>query len=228
MPHVIVALDVPERVSALAMVDRLGVACEFYKVGLELYTREGPDIVRALRERGKRVFLDLKLHDIPNTVGRSVRAAIDLEVDLLTVHATGGEAMLRAAVEAAAGSPTRVLAVTVLTSLGPDDLARVWGRPVGSLPDEVGRLAELGRRAGVHGFVSSVHEAGLLRERLGRDPWLVTPGIRLEGGDAHDQTRVATPAAAARAGADALVVGRAITAADDPVQALRRVLEACS
>lgn len=227
MPHVIVALDVAERGRALEMVDRLGAEGDFYKVGLELYTRAGPDIVRALRERGKRVFLDLKLHDIPNTVGRAVEAAAGLDVELLTVHATGGVAMLRAAAEAACDAEMKVLAVTLLTSLEPRDVAEVWGRPVGSVPDEVLRLAELGVRAGVHGFVSSVHEAGALRASIGDGAYLVTPGIRLAGGDAHDQARVATPADAARAGADAVVVGRAVTAAPDPAAALARVLEAC-
>ena len=227
MTDVIVALDVPDRGRALAMVDGLGAHGTFYKVGLELYTREGPGVVRALRERGKRVFLDLKLHDIPNTVARAVAAAVDLEVDLLTVHATGGLAMLRAAADAARGSELRVLAVTLLTSLDRQGVAEVWGRPVESVADEVRRLAELGVRGGVDGFVSSAHEVAALRGALGERPYLVTPGIRLAGGDAHDQARVATPAEARAAGASALVVGRAVTAAQDPGAALGQVLEAC-
>jgi orotidine-5'-phosphate decarboxylase len=222
MADLIVALDVPTQRQALGLVDRLGDAGTFYKVGLELYTREGPAVVRLLRERGKRVFLDLKLHDIPNTVAGAVRAARDLGVDLLTVHATGGADMMAAAVDAA-GDRLRLLAVTVLTSLDEAALAAVWRRTVLELPDEVVRLAELALGAGVHGVVSSAREVAALRARLGEDAYLVTPGIRLAGESAHDQARVATPGAAVAAGASALVLGRAVTAADDPAAALARV-----
>lgn len=224
MSEVIVALDVPSRAAAVALVERLGDDGDFYKVGLELFTREGPSVVRELRDRGKRVFLDLKLLDIPNTVAGAVRAAVALEVDLLTVHATGGSDMLAAAVDAARGG-TRLLAVTLLTSLDPGSVEEAWNRRVPSLGDEVVRLAELAVSAGVPGLVSSVEEVPALRRRLGADPYLVTPGIRLEGGETHDQARVATPGDAVRAGADALVLGRAVTRAPDPVAALRRVRE---
>lgn len=223
MTEVIVALDVPSQRQALALVDALGHTADFYKVGLELFTREGPGVLRALRGRGKRIFLDLKLLDIPNTVAAAVRAAADHEVDLLTVHTTGGVDMMSAAAEAA-GSRVRLLGVTVLTSLGAAGIEAIWGRAPESLQGEVVRLAELARSAGVHGVVSSAHEAAALRARLGPGAYLVTPGIRLADGARHDQARVATPAEAVEAGADALVVGRPITGADDPGEALAEVL----
>jgi orotidine-5'-phosphate decarboxylase len=224
MADVIVALDMPDQTRALRLVDALGDAGTFYKVGLELYTREGPAVVRALRERGKRVFLDLKLHDIPNTVAGAVRAAAELDVELLTVHATGGEAMMAAAAEAAARARLRLLAVTVLTSLGAAGVRAVWGRDGLELEGEVVRLATQAAAAGITGVVSSAHEVRSLRDRLGPEAYLVTPGIRLTGGASHDQARVATPDAAVRAGADALVVGRAVVAAPDPPVALARIL----
>lgn len=222
MADLILPLDQPSPGQALALVDEFGDDVDFYKVGLELFTRAGPDVIRALRERGKRVFLDLKLLDIPNTVAGAVRAAAELDVALLTVHATGGEAMLRAAAEAASGR-LRLLAVSVLTSFSADELATVWGRPVDDVAAEVERLAALARASGVHGVVSSAHEAAALRHALGGEAVLVTPGIRLPGGDAHDQSRVATPERAVRDGADYLVVGRAITGAADRHAALRQV-----
>lgn len=222
MAHLIVPLDQPDLDAALRLVDLLGDGVDFYKVGLELFTRAGPEAVHRLKERGHGVFLDLKLLDIPNTVASAVRAAAALEVDLLTVHATGGAAMLAAAAAAAEGR-LRLLAVTVLTSLSADDFARVLDRPVDDVPAEVTRLALLAREAGVDGVVSSVHEVPRLRAALGPGALLVTPGIRLAGGAAHDQARVATPEAAVRAGADHLVVGRAITAAADPRHALELV-----
>jgi orotidine-5'-phosphate decarboxylase len=220
---VIVALDVPSRRRALALVDELGHAGGFYKVGLELFTREGPGVLRALRERGKRIFLDLKLLDIPNTVAAAVRAAVDHDVDLLTVHTTGGVDMMSAAAEAA-GDRIRLLGVTLLTSLATPAVETIWNRAVVSLQDEVVRLAELARSAGIHGVVSSAHEAAALRSRLGADAYLVTPGIRLAHGAPDDQARVMTPAQAVRAGANALVVGRPITGAPDPAAALADVL----
>jgi len=219
--ELIVALDLPSRGEALDFVDRLGDGADFYKVGLELYTREGPEVVAALHDRGKRVFLDLKLMDIPNTVGRAVAAASDLGVELLTLHAQGGPAMIEAA--AAQTGSTRLLAVTLLTSLSRDDIATVWARPVDSVRTEVLRLARLSTEAGAHGVVSSPLEARELRTLLGPEALVVTPGVRLPGGDTHDQNRVATPAAAVAAGASHLVVGRAVTRAEDPVDALRHV-----
>ncbi|MBT8336906.1 MAG: orotidine-5'-phosphate decarboxylase [Gemmatimonadetes bacterium] len=222
MAELILPLDRPGRREALELVDDFGGSVDFYKVGLELFSRSGPDVVRELQDRGKRVFLDLKLMDIPHTVARAVEAAADLGVDLLTVHAVGGTAMLEAAV-AAAGDSLRLLAVTVLTSSSSGDLAAVWGRPIPSVDAEVTRLAEFARAAGIHGLVSSAREVRALRAALGPEAILVTPGIRLPGGDAHDQTRVATPDAAVRDGADFLVVGRAITAAADRRAALAEV-----
>jgi orotidine-5'-phosphate decarboxylase len=224
LAELILPLDQPSQRHALAMVDDMGERVTFYKVGLELFTREGPGVVRALHGRRKRVFLDLKLHDIPNTVAGAVRAAAELEVELLTVHAGGGRAMLEAAAEATAG-PLRLLAVTVLTSLSADGLGETWGRDVHEVGPEVGRLAALARASGIDGVVSSAHEVAGLRSALGPEAVLVTPGIRLPGGDAHDQARVASPDDAVRDGADFLVVGRAITAAPDPHAALSRVLE---
>lgn len=224
MAELILPLDQPSQRQALALVDALGERVTYYKVGLELFTREGPGVVRALHGRRKRVFLDLKLHDIPNTVAGAVRAAVELEVALLTVHAGGGRAMLEAAAEAASG-PLRLVAVTVLTSLSGDGLGETWGRSIADVEAEVRRLAGLAVDSGIHGVVSSAHEAAGLRNALGPDAVLVTPGIRLPGGEAHDQRRVATPDAAVRDGADFLVVGRAITAASDPQAALTRVLD---
>ncbi len=224
MADVAVALDVPSEGKALALADRLGVDDAIYKVGLELFTREGPSIVRAVRDRGARVFLDLKLHDIPNTVAASVAAAADQGVDFLTVHATGGTSMLEAAAEAAGGRLT-LLAVTVLTSLSETELASTWSRSSLSIPDEVVRLAVRAAEAGIGGAVASVHEAGDLRRRLGPDALLATPGIRFGGGETHDQERVSTPAGAVRAGSDLLVVGRAITRAPDPREAYLRVVD---
>jgi orotidine-5'-phosphate decarboxylase len=229
MPEIIVALDYPDARSALELVDRLEGEADYFKVGLELFVREGPSVVEELRVRGNRVFLDLKLHDIPNTVASAVRSAGALGVDLLTVHLGGGESMLRAAAEAAesvpeAGwTPVRLLGVTVLTSLHVTEVEATWGREINALRDEVLRLAELGHQCGLRGLVASAWEAEDLRRRFGPDTLLVIPGIRPAGADTHDQERVATPAVAAEAGADCLVVGRSITRADDPLRAFRLI-----
>lgn len=225
MAEIAVALDVPGRERALALVEELEGEVELVKVGLELFSREGPAVVEALRDRGLRIFLDLKLHDIPNTVAGAVRAAAALEVEYLTVHATGGPGMLRAATEAA-GERVRLLAVTVLTSLSAAELEATWNRDLLSVRDEVVRLASLATEAGVTGLVASAHELVPLRRRLGPDVLLATPGIRREGERTDDQERVATPAEAVRAGADVLVVGRTVTAAPDPRVALREVSRA--
>ena len=222
MAEVIVALDYATGKEALGLVDVLGSAGDFYKVGLELFSREGPEVVKALTERDKRVFLDLKLHDIPNTVARSVSAARELGVDFLTVHTTGGVPMMAAAAEAAGGAVT-LLGVTVLTSMSVPDVEAAWGRELGSLRDEVVRLAGMAKEAGVGGVVASPMEVRLLKRLLGSDLLVVTPGIRLGGDDHHDQARFATPIEAADAGADYLVVGRSITRAPDPVEALALV-----
>jgi orotidine-5'-phosphate decarboxylase len=232
MPEVIVALDVPSSAHALRLVDALGETGTFYKVGSELFTREGPGIVRELHERGKRVFLDLKLHDIPNTVSEAVRAASDLGVDLLTLHTLGGRSMLEAAVETAKEAahaadrpkPLGLLGVTILTSLSASEVEATWGRSILSLRDEVARLAALAESCGVQGVVASVLEVRAIKRELGQEFLVVTPGIRLAGGESHDQARVATPAEAARLGADYLVLGRAVTAAPEPRHAMERVL----
>ena len=225
MTQLIVALDVPSQRDALALVDRLDDDVDFFKVGLELYTREGPGVVRALHGRGKRVFLDLKLFDIPNTVAKAVEAAARLEVELLTIHTSGGRRMMEAAV-GAAGSGLSLLGVTVLTSFEAGEVAEVWGRGMDDVEPEVVRLARLAREAGVPGVVASPREASVLRQALGPDALIVTPGIRLPSDDVGDQVRVATPGAAVRAGATHLVVGRPIRAAPDPAAAARVFMRA--
>jgi orotidine-5'-phosphate decarboxylase len=222
VPELIVALDFASRARALAMVDRLGEEADFYKVGLELYTRSGPGVVRELSRRKKRVFLDLKLHDIPNTVSGAVRAATDLGVELLTIHVAGGGRMMEVAADAAEGR-VALLGVTLLTSLSPSDVEDMWGRPIFSLREQVVRLATLSQESGLDGVVASPQEVQALRRRLGKEFLVVTPGIRFPGIDVNDQARVATPSQAAGAGASHLVLGRAVTAAVDPAAALEKV-----
>ena len=218
----IVALDVPSSEAALALVDRLGDACRFYKVGGELFTREGPPIVRALRDRGCDIFLDLKFHDIPNTVRQSAAAAAAMGVRLLTVHAGGGQEMVTQAV-AGAGPNCGVLAVTILTSLDAAALGAIWGRSRVDVMAEVLRLSEVAKMAGAHGIVCSGQEASAVLSRHGEALRLLIPGIRLEGGATHDQARVVTPRQAIEAGASYIVLGRAVTAASDPAAAMRSV-----
>ena len=223
-PTPIIALDVPDAVGAFALLERIGPRADFVKVGLQLFVAEGPSVVRALRERGLRVFLDLKLHDIPNTVAQAVRSAAGLDVELLTVHATGGAAMLRAAAEAARERGPKLLAVTVLTSLSGGEVAEAWGRTSVSADAEVERLSRMADGCGVDGVVASVAEVPVIR-RATREKFLVlTPGIRLAGDAAGDQSRVATPAEAARLGSDYIILGRSVTAAPDPAAALERAL----
>lgn len=223
MAEIAVALDYPSANAALEMVETLGETAGLYKVGLELFSREGPPVLEALRERDKRVFLDLKLHDIPNTVAGAIRAAREAGAEIMTVHTAGGAAMLEAAREAADGS-VRLLGVTVLTSLTAAEVEAVWGRAILSLREEVLRMAQLASQAELDGVVASAHEAATLKRRMGRDFLVATPGIRLPGSEGHDQSRVSTPGEAARAGSDLLVVGRAVTRAPDPREAMRRVL----
>ncbi|OYV74148.1 MAG: orotidine 5'-phosphate decarboxylase [Gemmatimonadetes bacterium 21-71-4] len=222
----IVALDVSSTAAALAIVETLDEQCRLYKVGLELFTADGPYVVRAVRDRGAEVFLDLKLHDIPNTVQRAVARAAGLGVRLLTVHASGGRAMLAAAQAGAAGTECRLLGVTVLTSLDREALAASWGRDPSGLDvtAEVLRLAETVEGAGLQGVVCSGYEAGAVRERFGERLATLVPGVRLAGSSSHDQARVVTPAGAARAGARYVVLGRTVTAAGDPREAMQRVL----
>ena len=220
----ILALDVPTAADALELVAHLDTRCDFYKVGNELFTAAGPGMVRELAARGKSVFLDLKFHDIPNTVAGGVRNAASLGARLVTVHASGGVAMLQRAVEAA-GDDCGVLAVTVLTSLTGPELAEAWGRDAGSLQvrDEVLRLADTAARAGAHGIVCSGHEAAAVRARFGEGLSVLVPGVRAAGGAVQDQARVVTPGEAAAAGARYVVVGRLVTAAADRLSAMDAV-----
>lgn len=225
MADLIVALDLPTSEDALGLVDRLGDTVGWYKVGSPLFTRTGPALLEALRERGKRIFLDLKFHDIPSTVANAVHSAKAHGVDLLTVHATGGTDMLKAAVEAAGNPGPRILAVTILTSFTPAGVEEVWNRELLSVRDEVSRLGDLAAAAGVHGVVCSPLEAELMRRRRGAGFLVVTPGIRPANSEAGDQARIATPEAAARAGADYLVVGRPIWQATDPVSVAQGIVQ---
>ncbi|HEX5436372.1 MAG TPA: orotidine-5'-phosphate decarboxylase [Gemmatimonadaceae bacterium] len=222
VPRVIVALDVPALRDAEQLVARLGDDCNFYKVGSALFTAEGPRAVERLRARGKDVFLDLKFHDIPNTVCAAARHAAALGTRLLTVHATGGRAMMEAAVDGA-GETCGVLAVTVLTSLDATALGQIRGQAVPDVRAEVLRLAGLAHEAGVAGIVCSGHEARDVHERFGASLTLLVPGIRLDGGAANDQARVVTPQQAMDNGASYLVLGRAITQSPDPAAALAQI-----
>ncbi len=218
----IIALDVPSLEAARTLVDRLGPRADFVKVGLELFTAEGPRVVEWLQGQGKRVFLDLKLHDIPNTVRGAARSAAAMGVSLLTVHGYGGAPMVEAAVEGA-GDRTGILVVTVLTSFDPRGLGVALGREVGEMGAEVIRLAGVARAGRAHGVVCSGHEVAAVRTTFpGLAP--LVPGIRLEGGAAHDQSRVVTPERASADGAAYLVLGRAVTAAADPRATLDGVL----
>lgn len=222
---VIVALDVPDRSSLSAAVQRLPPAISWYKVGLELFCAEGPDVLEPLQTLNKKIFLDLKLHDIPRTVERAVSAAARHRIHLLTLHASGGKAMLEAAVQAARSSgdgSLKLLAVTVLTSLDASDLqaAGVTRSP----REQAVALAVLAREAGVDGVVCSLHEAAAIRAAVGPDALIVTPGIRLPSQATGDQKRVGTPRDARNAGATHLVVGRPILEADDPAAAYAAIV----
>jgi len=220
--RLIVALDVPTAEDALRLVDRLAGRVGLFKVGSQLFTAAGPEVVRAIVARNQKVFLDLKYHDIPNTVGAAVKSAAGLGVSLLTLHGLGGRAMLEAAARARAGG-VRLLAVTVLTSHDEASLADIGlARP---LSDSVRRLARLARDAGIDGVVASPHEVGLIREACGKGFLIVIPGIRPAGAQAGDQARLATPAAALSAGADYLVVGRPVTEAPDPAAAVAAIVQ---
>jgi len=226
--RLIVALDVSSAAQARKIVASLGDSIDFYKVGLQLYTAEGPSVVRDLVGSGRRVFLDLKYHDIPNTVASAVREAGKLGVSLLTVHTSGGTKMLRAATDAAkeSNSAMKVVAVTVLTSMDEEDLNSV-GVP-GSVEEQVVSLAALAMKAGCHGVVSSAREVRALRARLGNDFLVVTPGVRPAGVAHGDQARVVTPAEAIAAGASHIVVGRPITAAPSPALEAEKILQEIS
>jgi orotidine-5'-phosphate decarboxylase len=224
--RIIVALDVDTRKQALNLVKILKGRVGLFKIGSQLFTAEGPDLVREVVSQGERVFLDLKYHDIPNTVAKAVGAAGSLGVSMLTLHTHGGSKMMKAAVESAkdsSGGPIILLGVTVLTSLGPEDLNDVGIES--AVPEQVLRMGMLGKKAGLNGLVSSPQEAAGLRQALGPEILLIIPGIRPAGSVLDDQTRIATPASAVAAGADYLVVGRPITAALDPLEGLSRIIE---
>jgi orotidine-5'-phosphate decarboxylase len=219
---IIVALDVENAREALGLVERLGESVSFYKVGLELFTAEGPSIVRELQSMNKDIFVDLKMYDIGETVKRAAARVAALGARLLTVHSS--PQVIRAAMEGARGSQLKVIAVTVLTSFNESDLANVgvFGRTTG---EHVEFLAQKGAAAGVDGFVCSPLEVARLRHLAGPERILVTPGVRSAGTDQGDQKRVATPAEAMAAGADYLVIGREISRASDPLSASLKILK---
>jgi orotidine-5'-phosphate decarboxylase len=223
-PKVIVALDYPNADAALAMADKLSPQLCRVKVGKELFTVAGPQVVRALMDKGFEVFLDLKFHDIPNTVAAAVKVAAQMGVWMVNVHASGGTRMMQAArqaVDSVPGNKTHLIAVTVLTSMSPDDLAETG---ISQSPlDHVVFLAGMAKAAGMDGVVCSAQETQTLREQLGDDFLLVTPGIRLPGDDAGDQRRVVTPQDALANGSSYLVMGRSITGALDPVRVLENI-----
>jgi orotidine-5'-phosphate decarboxylase len=214
--EIIVALDEPSLDDARRLMDRLAGRAKFYKVGLQLFAAAGPLAVEVVQQHGARVFLDLKLHDIPNTVASAVRSVRELGVDLCTIHLGGGPEMCAAAV-AEAGDKTTILGVTVLTSSNQATLEACGVH--GSVGEQVVRLAKMGHVAGVRGFVASALELHLLRAELGPEPLLVIPGVRPAGSAAGDQKRTATPADVVRGGATHLVVGRPISRANDPALA---------
>jgi orotidine-5'-phosphate decarboxylase len=217
--RLIVALDVPDRTAALAAVKRLSGHVGFFKLGLEIFTREGPALAEEIQNRGEKIFLDLKLHDIPNTVRGAVRSACRLGVHMLTLHASGGSGMLAAACEEAQsfGSPPLLLAVTALTSLSSQEMRAIGvAEPVERWVEQ---LAELAHQSGIRGIVASALELSMLRRKFQDEMRYVIPGIRPAGAALQDQSRAATPGEAIKAGADYLVVGRPILQAPDPASA---------
>jgi orotidine-5'-phosphate decarboxylase len=226
--RLIVALDVSSAAAAQKVVAAVGDSASCYKVGMQLYTAEGPGVVRDLVASGRRVFLDLKYHDIPNTVASAVCQAASLGVSMLTIHASGGGKMMRAATEAARtrNAGLMVLGVTVLTSLDDNDLDKLGVH--GRVQDQVLRLAALALSDGCHGVVASAQEASALRGELEGDFAIVTPGVRPAGSEPDDQARVVTPAEAIAAGASHIVVGRPITGAADPAAEARAILSQIS
>lgn len=223
--RIIVALDVPTAAAAHTVVKEIGDAVSFYKVGLELFLAEGPSVLELLREEGKRIFLDLKFHDIPRTVEHAVQSVLKYRPDLLTIHASGGQAMVAGAAKAIqeAGASSQLLAVTVLTSLNQDDLVQMGVvRPVA---EQVVSLGKLAVEAGANGLVCSPLEVSLLRQALGAGPVLVTPGVRPAGAGVGDQKRVMKPGDAIRAGSTYLVIGRPIVGASNRREAAVRINE---
>ncbi len=219
--RLIVALDFADGSQAIDLVCDLGRDVSTFKIGLQLYTAAGPEIVRAVKAAGGQVFLDLKLHDIPKTVAKAVRAAAELGVRMLTLHLSGGRSMLESAV-AEAPPDLLLLGVTVLTSFDAETLQEVGVES--TIEDQAVRLAQLGLEAGVQGLIASPHEVSTLRSRLGQNLVIITPGVRPAGAAPDDQKRFMSPREALQAGADYLVVGRPITADPEPREAVRRIL----
>ncbi len=219
---IIVALDLPTKVAALDLVDQLREQISFFKIGLQLYTAEGPEIVRAVLSTGAKVFLDLKLHDIPNTVARAVESANNLGVHMLTVHLSGGSEMICAATAARANNIS-ILGVTVLTSANEQTLREIG--IAGTVEDEALRLTKLGVEAGIDGIVASPHEIKKLHAEFGDKIKIVVPGIRPSGSESADQRRVMTAREAIQAGADYLVIGRPIIAHSRPSEAVSKILQ---
>ncbi len=223
---IIIALDVPDTDGALRLLDSLGEPPTLVKIGLELFTAQGPSVVKAVMERGSSVFLDLKFHDIPNTVAHAVKSAADLGVTMTTLHASGGPVMLEAAAKSAAASGNNdllLLAVTVLTSM---DTAQLSSTGITVEPkDQVLRLAGVASSSGIGGIVCSPLEVASIRSSLGNALRIVTPGVRPTWAAAGDQKRVMTPVEALAAGSDWLVIGRPITAAESPKEAYAKVIE---
>lgn len=220
---IIVALDAPDSASAYKLADAMGEAASWVKIGLQLFVSEGPIIVQEMKDRGYHIFLDLKFNDIPNTAREAVHSAVKLGADMTTIHLSGGSRMVREAVEASAQSSLLVLGVTVLTSF---DQAELHGVGVQKTPaEQVENLVALGTAVGLQGVVCSPHEIAILRQRFGHDLTIVTPGVRPAGSAANDQQRVMTPGEAIKAGASHLVIGRPITGAASPRDALLRITE---
>lgn len=224
--QLITVLDVDSREEALRIV-AVAKGCDWFKVGSQLFTRCGPGIVAELRGKGKRIFLDLKFHDIPNTVAKAAAAAAGLGVDMFTLHACGGIKMIAAAREAIRNTECRILAVTILTSLDDDALQQEIGLRE-TAQEAVARYAALATEAGAHGIVCSPREIGLVRERVGAKPWIVTPGVRPSWASTDDQARVMSPREASEAGADFVVVGRPILKHANPAEAVRLIHEELS
>ncbi|MFZ4774513.1 MAG: orotidine-5'-phosphate decarboxylase [Terrimicrobiaceae bacterium] len=220
---IIVAIDAPDSASALELIEPLAPEGCVFKIGLQLFTAVGPSIIKEIQDRGARVFLDLKFHDIPNTAKEAVKSAVALGVDMTTIHLSGGPAMISESVKAAEGSKTLVLGVTVLTSMD-DETLDIVGIPRPAA-DQVLHLAEVGANCSLRGVVASPHEITRLREEFGHSLVIVTPGVRPAGSDRGDQRRVMTPGEAVRCGADYLVIGRPITGAASPRDAFLRIAE---
>ena len=219
----IIALDVPDFGQMKSIVERIGPAISTYKIGHQLFTAEGPQVIHYLKEQGKSVFLDLKLHEIPNSVALAIEAAGRHGVDMVTVHATGGGKMMQAAVEASSEFPAmKILALTVVTGLSDRDLEQIGYIP--SCEELVLRLAKLAQESGCHGVVASPKEIALIRSNLGDELLIVTPGVRPADSDAGDQSRIGTPEQAINSGASYIVLGRPVVKAESPALAVKNII----